>query len=119
MIPAQEPGGVGGRRPGPPAPVKITIPAFPDGGAIPVKFANTPAGSISPAIEWSGILNVAVTLALILHDADVPSRPAGSTSAASDPDDTLHWVIFNIPAAAADSPKGCRTTRCSRTEASN
>ena len=52
---AQEPANIGRGRTGPPAPIKITIPAFPDGGAIPVKYANTPAGSISPAIEWSGI----------------------------------------------------------------
>jgi Raf kinase inhibitor-like YbhB/YbcL family protein len=101
-IAAQEPP----KRVGPPAPIKITIPAFPDGGAIPAKFANTPAGSISPAIEWSGVPKAAVTLALILHDADVSSRPAASTSAAADADDTLHWVIFNIPAGAAGLPEG-------------
>ena len=103
---AQETGNVGRGRPGVPTPIKITIPAFPDGGLIPAKYANTPAGSISPAIEWSGVPEAAVTLALILHDADVPSRPAASTSAASDPDDTLHWVIFNIPARAAGLPEG-------------
>jgi hypothetical protein len=103
---AQEPGNVGRGRPRIPTPIKITIPAFSDGGVIPVKYANTPAGSISPAIEWSGVPKAAVTFALIFHDADVPSRPAGSTSAASDPDDTLHWVIFNIPAGAAGLPEG-------------
>jgi Raf kinase inhibitor-like YbhB/YbcL family protein len=103
---AQETGNVARGRPGPPTPIKITIPAFPDGGTIPAKFANTPAGSISPAIEWSGVPKAAVTLTLILHDADVPSRPAASTSAASDPDDTLHWVIFNIPAGSAGLPEG-------------
>jgi Raf kinase inhibitor-like YbhB/YbcL family protein len=103
---AQETANVVRGRPGVPAPVKITIPAFPDGGAIPAKYANTPAGSISPAIEWSGVPKAAVSLVLILHDADVPTRPAASTSAASDPDDTLHWVIFNIPAAAAGLPEG-------------
>jgi Raf kinase inhibitor-like YbhB/YbcL family protein len=102
----QEAANVGRGRPGVPTPLKITIPAFPDGGVIPAKYANTPAGSISPAIEWSGVPEAAVTLALILHDADVPSRPAASSSAASDPDDTLHWVIFNIPARAAGLPEG-------------
>jgi Raf kinase inhibitor-like YbhB/YbcL family protein len=102
----QEAANVGRGRPAVPTPIKITIPAFPDGGVIPAKYANTPAGSISPAIEWSGVPEAAVTLALILHDADVPSRPAASTSAASDPDDTLHWVIFNIPARASGLPEG-------------
>ena len=103
---AQDAEKVGRSRPGIPTPVKITIPAFPDGGVIPPKYANTPAGSVSPAIEWSAAPEATVTLALILHDADVPSRPAGSTAAASDPDDTLHWVIFNIPAGAAGLPEG-------------
>jgi Raf kinase inhibitor-like YbhB/YbcL family protein len=96
----------GGERPRIPSPIKITIPAFSDGAMIPSKYANTPAGSISPAIEWSGVPDAAVTLALILHDADVPSRPAASTSAGSGPDDTLHWAIFNIPARAAGLPEG-------------
>ena len=103
---AQEGGNVGRGRPGVPTPIKITIPAFPDGGMIPPKYANTPAGSSSPAIEWSGVPDAAVTLALILHDADVPSRPAASSSAGSGPDDTLHWAIFNIPAKAAGLPEG-------------
>jgi|SRR5581483_5682353 len=96
---AQEGPGAGRGRPVVPAPIKITIPAFADGGAIPQKYANTPAGSISPAIEWSGVPESAVTLALILHDADVPSR-ASATATGAGPDDTLHWAIFNIPAKA-------------------
>src|SRR5579863_7834590 len=64
---AQEPERVGRGRPGIPTPVKIIIPAFPDGGVIPTKYANTPAGSVSPAIEWSGAPQATVTFALILH----------------------------------------------------
>ena len=92
------------QRPNVPAPIKITIPAFPDGGAIPGKYANSPAGSVSPAIEWTGVPDSAVTLALVLHDADVPSRP--SPSAGPGPDDTLHWAIFNIPVKATGLPEG-------------
>jgi Raf kinase inhibitor-like YbhB/YbcL family protein len=103
---AQEGGNVGRGRPRVPTPIQITIPAFPDGGMIPPKYANTPAGSTSPAIEWSGVPDTAVTLALILHDADVPSRPVASSSAGSGPDDTLHWAIFNIPAKVARLPEG-------------
>jgi Raf kinase inhibitor-like YbhB/YbcL family protein len=103
---AQEGGNVGRGRPGVPPPIQITIPAFPDGGSIPPKYANTAEGSISPAIEWSKVPDATLTLALILHDADVPSRPAASTSAGSGPDDTLHWAIFNIPAGAGGVPEG-------------
>ena len=101
---AQEPERVGRGRPGIPTPVKIIIPAFPDGGVIPTKYANTPAGSVSPAIEWSGAPQATVTFALILHDADVPSRVTGSSGAG--PDDTLHWAVFNIPASAGGLPEG-------------
>ena len=52
---AQEGNNVGRGRRGVPTPIKITIPAFPDGGMISRKYANTPAGSTSPAIEWSGV----------------------------------------------------------------
>ena len=108
---AQEAEKLGRVRPGIPTPIKITIPAFPDGGAIPPKYANTPAGSVSPAIEWSGAPQATVTFALILHDADVPSRVTGSSAAGSGPamsgpDDTLHWAIFNIPATASELPEG-------------
>jgi Raf kinase inhibitor-like YbhB/YbcL family protein len=108
---AQDAPNVGRGRPGIPTPIKIIIPAFPDGGVIPPKYANTPAGSVSPAIEWSAAPEATVTLALILHDADVPSRVTGSSAAgsgpaASGPDDTLHWAIFNIPATASGLPEG-------------
>ena len=101
---AQEAEKVGRSRPVVPAPVKITIPAFPDGGVIPPKYADTLAGSVSPAIEWSAAPAATVTFALILHDGDVPSRVTGS--AAANPDDTLHWAIFNIPATASGLPEG-------------
>src|SRR3984957_21311473 len=63
----------GGRGGGIPAPLKITIPAFADGGAIPAKYgcaAGTNA-NISPAIQWSGAPAGTQTIALILHDPDV------------------------------------------------
>ena len=106
IAPAQE-GGRGGRGGGPPAPMKITISGFPDGGVIPVKYANVnaPTGSVSPAIEWSGVPASAVTIALILHDADVASRPSASTLPGASADDTLHWAIFNIPATATGLPE--------------
>ncbi len=90
--------GRGGRGGGIPAPLKITIPAFSDGGAIPAKYgcSNGKNANISPAIEWSGLPPGAETIALILHDPDV----------AIGADDVLHWAIYNIPAAAAGLPEG-------------
>ena len=104
---AQDAEKAGRGRPAIPTPVKITIPAFPDGGVIPAKYANTPVGSVSPAVEWSAAPQATVTFALILHDADVPSRgPTGSGPAGAGPDDTLHWAIFNIPTATSGLPEG-------------
>jgi len=95
---AQERGGAGRSRPAVPAPIRITIPAFPDGGSIPAKYANTPAGSLSPAIQWTGVPEGAISLALMVHDADVPTLRG--------PDGTLHWLIFNIPASTSVLPEG-------------
>lgn len=88
--------GGGGR--GIPAPLKITIPAFADGGTIPAKFgcSNGTNANLSPAIQWSGAPEGAATIALIMHDPDVAVGDA----------DVLHWAIFNIPATAAGLPEG-------------
>lgn len=88
----------GGRgRGGIPAPLKVTIAAFPDGGAIPAMYgcANGKNANISPAIEWSGAPEGAQTIALILHDPDV----------AIGGEDVLHWAIFNIPVSANGLPE--------------
>jgi len=90
--------GRGGGRGGIPAPLKITIPAFADGGAIPAKYgcANGTNANISPAIQWSGAPAGTMSIAQILHDPDV----------AIGGDDVLHWAIFNIPATATGLPEG-------------
>lgn len=89
-------------RGGPAAPIKITIPAFADGGTIPAKYgcANGTNGNISPAIQWSGLPEGTVTVALILHDPDLMIGD----------NDVLHWAIFNIPATATGLPEGVATT---------
>src|SRR5579863_5673501 len=100
----------GGRGGGIPAPLKITIPAFADGGAIPPKYgcANGTNANLSPAIQWSGAPAGTISIALILHDPDV----------AIGGDDVLHWAIFNIPANATGLPRGlCRPKPCWMTEA--
>ena len=95
---AQQGRGGRGRGGGIPAPLKITIAAFPDGGAIPAKYgcANGNNANISPAIEWSGAPEGTETIALILHDPDV----------AIGGEDVFHWGIYNIPATAGGLPEG-------------
>jgi Raf kinase inhibitor-like YbhB/YbcL family protein len=99
---AQDKGGPqgkgGGRgRGGIPAPLKIAIAAFPDGGTIPTKYGCSGGtnANVSPAIQWSGAPAGTATIALIMHDPDV----------AIGGDDVLHWAIFNIPATATGLPE--------------
>ncbi len=96
---AQNAGGRGGRGGGGiPPPLRITIPAFSDGGAIPSTYGCVAGknANLSPAIEWSGVPEGTVTLALILHDTDLMMGG----------DDVLHWAIFNIPASEKGLPQG-------------
>lgn len=89
--------GRGGRGGGIPAPLKISIPAFNDGSAIPTEYGCSAGknANISPQIEWSGAPEGTQTIALIMHDPDVAIGDS----------DVLHWAIFNIPASATGLPK--------------
>ena len=56
-IASQQPGGQRGGAPAPPA-MTLTVPGFPDGGDIPVKFTQAAPGvatseGLSPAISWA------------------------------------------------------------------
>jgi Raf kinase inhibitor-like YbhB/YbcL family protein len=63
--------------------------AWPDGGTIPDRF--TQAGDdVSPPLSWSNVPVGTVSFVLIVHDADA--------AVASGTDDTLHWMLWNIPA---------------------
>ncbi len=87
-----------GRGGGMAPPIKITIPGFSDGSTIPAKYGCAAGvnANLSPAIQWSGLPEGTVTVALILHDTDLMIGT----------DDVLHWAIFNIPASATGLPEG-------------
>ena len=90
-----------GRGPSIPAPLKITIPGFSDGGAIPATYGCVSGknANLSPAIKWSGAPDGTQSIALILHDTDLQLGP----------EDVLHWAVFNIPATAAGLAEGIAT----------
>ena len=71
--------------------------AWPDGGAIPDKYAQ-PGGDVSPPLEWSNAPATAVSFVLIAHDLDA--------AAGTGLDDALHWMVWNIPATATSLPEG-------------
>ena len=76
-----------------------TTTAFEDGGIIPDKYTEAATGdAVSPHLSWSNVPEGVVSYALILHD---PDSPIGKSL-----DQTLHWMIFNIPGTAHELPEG-------------
>lgn len=71
----------------------ITSPAFKEGDSIPKRFSCQGA-NVSPLIGWEGAPQGTRSYALIADDPDA----AGGT--------WVHWVIFNIPGAAAGLSEG-------------
>jgi Raf kinase inhibitor-like YbhB/YbcL family protein len=52
--------------------IAIISPAFAEDGPLPVRFTADGEG-VSPALQWSGIPEAAVELALLIEDADSPT----------------------------------------------
>lgn len=70
--------------------MKLVSPSFQDGGWIPGEHSVD--GDESPVpLEFVDVPTEAVTMALVVHDPDVPRerRPDGNFD---------HWVVWNIPA---------------------
>jgi len=65
--------------------IKITSPAFDDGGLIPSKYTCDGA-DISPPLQWQPAPEGTRSIALICDD---PDAPMGTW---------VHWVLFNLPA---------------------
>ena len=103
-IAAQERGGQRGGAPAAVGPaMTLTIPAFPDGGQIPVKFSQAAEGAApgegtSPAISWANPPAGTQSFVLHMHDMDVVRNRTT--------DDQAHWVVWNIPATATGLPEG-------------
>lgn len=73
--------------------MKLTTPAFSDGGAIPPKYMCD-GENVSPPLEWSGLPAGAKCLALIMDDPDAPRGVF------------LHWLIYGIPASESGLAEG-------------
>jgi len=68
--------------------IKITSPAFEDGGMIPSKY-TCDNRDISPPLQWESPPATTKSIALICDD---PDAPMGTF---------VHWVLFNLPADTA------------------
>jgi len=89
-------GGRGGGRGFTLPPLLMQTDAFPDGGIVPQKYAGR--GGVQPGFKFTGAPDGTTTYAIIFHDIDVSLQ--GGTG------DVLHWMAWNIPAAAGGIPEG-------------
>jgi Raf kinase inhibitor-like YbhB/YbcL family protein len=97
-VPAGQRGGTAA-----PAVMTMTIPGFPDGGQIPVRFSQAAEGAApgegtSPAIQWANPPAGTQSFVLHMHDMDVARNRTT--------DDQAHWVVWNIPASATGLREG-------------
>lgn len=73
--------------------MKLTSPAFPEGGHIPPQHTCDGA-DVSPAFEWSGAPEATKSFALVCDD---PDAPAG---------DWVHWTVYDLPPDSTGLPEG-------------
>ena len=74
----------------------LTSSAWRDGGEIPIRY--TQAGDeASPPLTWSRAPEGVASFVLMVHD---PDAAVGNGT-----DDMLHWLVWNIPAAATGLPE--------------
>lgn len=75
--------------------IKITSPAFSDGGQIPTKY-TCDGQDLSPPLKWDCLPPGTQAVALICDD---PDAPIGTF---------VHWVLYNLPAELHELPEGLR-----------
>jgi len=78
--------------------MKLTSPSFENQKEIPKKY-TCDGEDVSPSLAWSNVPEGAKSFALVVDDPDAPD-PANPRMT------WVHWVIYNIPAAASSLPEG-------------
>jgi hypothetical protein len=84
--------------PPPPPPFTLSSTSFQDGGVIPDKYTQASPNPVSPELEWVNVPAGTVSYVLLMHDPD--NAPQKKLM------DTLHWMMFNIPASTTKLPEG-------------
>ncbi len=69
--------------------IKVTSPAFEQGGMIPAKY-TCDGDNVSPPLKWAPVPDGTESIALISDD---PDAPMGTW---------VHWVMYNTPAGATE-----------------
>ncbi len=72
--------------------MKITSPAFGEGGRIPAKY-SCEGKNASPALLLSDVPKGAKSIALVMEDPDAPMATF------------VHWVAWNMPARVKEIPE--------------
>jgi hypothetical protein len=75
----------------------LSTTAWTDGGMIPAKYSQI-GGQVSPPLAWSNVPDGVTSFVVIAHDAD---QAIGQAT-----DDTLHWMVWNIPGSARSLDEG-------------
>lgn len=78
--------------------MKLTSPAFTEGGMIPAQYTCNGA-DISPPLAWEEVPEDANSLALIVDD---PDAPVGTW---------VHWVLYNLPADTRELKENITKTK--------
>ena len=80
--------------------MQLTSPSFENQKDMAKKF-TCDGEDISPALEWSDVLEETKSFALIVDDPDAPD-PANPKMT------WVHWILYNIPAAVNSLPEGVK-----------
>jgi hypothetical protein len=72
--------------------LKLTSPAFPEGGAIPKQY-TCDGKDVSPPLAWSDVPAATKGFALICDDPDAPAAV------------WVHWVAYGLPASSTGLPE--------------
>ena len=98
LPPPPAPGGGGNpNRRGPIQSIALTTPAWTHGGTIPAKYSQI-GGQVSPPLAWSNVPDGVTNFVVIARDVD--QRIGQGT------EDTLHWMVWNIPGTARSLAEG-------------
>jgi len=73
--------------------ITVSSPAFENHGTVPLKHSAY-GENVSPQLSWSNLPAGTVQLALVMDDPIAPT-----------PEPFVHWVAYNIPAAASGLPE--------------
>ena len=79
----------------------LTSPAFSNNGEIPKRYTCDDEDS-SPPLEWSGLPEGTMSVALIVDDPDAPDPAAPKMT-------WVHWLLYNIPPDASGMPVGIQS----------